>query len=77
MSFICLRIVDLPDSPAPGMVLALAADPSRPAMLTKKKHLDLVPLRQLIALQLILDLLIPLFPLLLLCTHPTTHLGGC
>lgn len=46
-------------------------------MLTEQKHLDLIPLRQLVALQLILDLFIPLFPLLLLCTHPTTHLGGC
>ena len=46
-------------------------------MLTEQKHLDLIPLGQLVALQLILDLFIPLFPLLLLCTHPTTHLGGC
>ena len=59
------------------MELAVTTLPSRPAILTKKKHLYFISLRHLIALQLIFNLLIPLFPLLLLCTHPTTHLDGC
>jgi hypothetical protein len=44
-------------------------------ILTEKKHFDLVPLRHLISLQLILDLLIPGLALLLFCAHTTTHLG--
>jgi len=43
---------------------------------TQKQHLDLVPLHHLIPLQLVLDLLISLLPLLLLCAHSATHCGG-
>lgn len=44
--------------------------------LTKKQHLDLIALHHLVPLQLILDLLIPLLPLLLLGAHATAHVDG-
>ena len=44
--------------------------------LTKQKHLDLVALHHAVLLQLILNLLIALLPLLLLGAHTTTHFGG-
>ena len=43
---------------------------------TQQQHLDLVAKRQLISFQLILNLLVPLLPLLIFRTHSTTHLGG-
>ncbi len=42
--------------------------------LTKQEHLDLITLQHLVTLQLILDLLVPLLPLLLFGAHSTTHL---
>lgn len=45
-------------------------------IVTEQQHLDLITLRHLVTFQLILDLLIPLLPLLLFSAHSTTHLGG-
>lgn len=70
-------MVDFPDSPAPALVLA----PARTRCLrwqcrrTQQEHFDLIALGHLVALQLILDLLIPLLSLLLLRAHSTTHYG--
>jgi len=44
-------------------------------VLTEEQHLDLVALQHLVALELVLNLLIPLLPLLLFCAHSATH-GG-
>jgi hypothetical protein len=41
--------------------------------LTEQEHLDLVALHHLVALELVLNLLIPLLALLLLCAHSATH----
>lgn len=43
--------------------------------LTEQKHLDLIALHHAVFLQLVLNLLIALLPLLLLCAHTTTHFG--
>lgn len=43
---------------------------------TEKEHLNLVALHHLVALKLVLNLLIAGLPLLILCTHTTTHDGG-
>lgn len=73
-------MVDLPDSPAPVRYFVsehslgfvdIALNP------TKQEHLDLIPLHHLVALELVLNLLIPRLPLLILGTHATTHYGGC
>ena len=70
--------MDLPDSPAPDVAyLAAATNGREEAILTKEQHLDLVPLHHFVLFQLILDLFIPLLPLLLLGAHSTTHLGRC
>ncbi len=42
---------------------------------TKEQHFDLIALGELVTLELILNLLISLFSLLLLGTHATAHLG--
>jgi hypothetical protein len=79
ISFICFRIVDFPDSPAPTETLATGPATAVPVdshILTEKKHLNLIPLHHLISLQLILDLLVPGLALLLLCAHTATHLAG-
>ena len=77
MSFICFKIVDFPDSPAPAPLSAPARTRylRRQRWLTQQEHFNLISLRHLVALQLILDLLIPLLPLLLLCAHSTAHFG--
>ena len=74
MSFICFRMVDFPDSPAPtpGLVFESAAGWWR--QLTEEKHLDLIPLHHLIPLQLNFNFLISLLALLLFGAHATTHL---
>jgi hypothetical protein len=41
--------------------------------LTEQEHLDLVALHHLVALELVLNLLVPLLALLLLCAHSATH----
>lgn len=46
-------------------------------LLTEQQHLDLVALHHLVALELVLNLLVPLLPLLLLCAHAATHDGEC
>ena len=76
MSFICLRMVDLPDSPAPAMGVSDGCVQGWGVSLTKEKHLDFISLHELVSFQLIFDLLIPLFPLPLLSAHSATHLGG-
>lgn len=43
---------------------------------TKEQHLDLAALVELVAFELIFDLLIPLLPLLVLGAHATTHSAG-
>ena len=43
--------------------------------LTEQQHLDLIALHHLVALELVLDLLVPLLALLLLCAHSATHRG--
>lgn len=43
---------------------------------TKEQHLDLVSLHHLIALELILNLLVPRLPLLVLGAHSATHFDG-
>lgn len=40
---------------------------------TEQKHLDLITLQHLVALELVLNLLVPLLALLLFCAHSTTH----
>jgi hypothetical protein len=68
-------MVDLPDSPAPVRRLELGGKGATVWVLTEKQHLDLVALHHLVALELVLNLLVPLLPLLLLCAHSATH-GG-
>lgn len=46
------------------------------AILTEEQHFDLVALHHLVALELVLNLLVPLLALLLLCAHSATHDGG-
>ena len=53
-----------------------AAGMTRAAILTKEQHLDLIALHHLVALELVLNLLVPLLALLLLCAHSATHDGG-
>jgi hypothetical protein len=76
MSFICFRIVDFPDSPAPVQACQMRwrTNPktSRP---TQKQHFDLVALLHAIPLQLVLNLLVPGLALLILRAHSATHLG--
>lgn len=43
---------------------------------TEEEHLDLIALREFVALELIFDLFISLLSLLFLCAHSTTHLDG-
>lgn len=43
---------------------------------TEQKHLDLVSLHHLVALELVLNLLIPGLALLLLCAHSAAHCDG-
>lgn len=45
-------------------------------MRTEQQHLDLVLLHHLVPLQLVLDLLVSLLPLLIFSAHSATHLGG-
>jgi hypothetical protein len=52
------------------------ADVAGVAILTEEQHLDLVALHHLVALELVLNLLVPLLALLLLCAHSATHDGG-
>jgi hypothetical protein len=68
-------MVDLPDSPAPVGGLELGGKGATALVLTEKQHLDLVALHHFVALELVLNLLVPLLPLLLLCAHSATH-GG-
>lgn len=51
-------------------------DHRQSAARTKEQHLDLVALHHLVPLELVLNLLVSLLPLLLFCAHPTTHDGG-
>ena len=68
-------MVDFPDSPAPmGDVNLWPPLCIIVAELTEKQHLDLIALEHFVALQLVLDLLVPRLPLLLLCAHTATHL---
>jgi hypothetical protein len=76
MSFICLRIVDLPDSPAPVFACQFSASEIQDAFHTEKQHLDFVSLHHLVALELVLNLLVPRLPLLVLSAHSATHFGG-
>lgn len=46
-------------------------------LLTEQQHLDFVALHHLVALELVLDFLIPLLALLFLCAHSATHDGEC
>jgi hypothetical protein len=72
-----LRMVDFPDSPAPGRGLVSEAPmPHRRQRHTEQQHLDLASLRHAILLQLVLNLLVSLLALLVLGAHTTTHLGG-
>jgi hypothetical protein len=43
---------------------------------TQKKHFDFIALHELVALELVLDLIIPGFATLVLCAHATPHLDG-
>lgn len=43
---------------------------------TEQQHLNLIPLQHLVALELVLNLLVPRLPLLILSAHATTHDGG-
>ena len=43
---------------------------------TEQQHLDLVSLHHLVALELILNLLIPRLPLLIFGAHSATHFDG-
>lgn len=74
MSFICFKMVDFPDSPAPEMVYQYDW-PNHHAddELTQKQHLDLIALHHLVTLELVLNLLIARLPLLILGTHSATH----
>jgi hypothetical protein len=78
ISFICFKIVDLPDSPAPvSQISHLRIFPSGGSIdHTEKQHLDLVSLHQLVALELVLNFLVPRLPLLILGTHSATHFDG-
>ena len=68
-------MVDFPDSPAPGRFGQEQILWWGSSSFTKQKHFDLIALQKLISFELILYLLIPLFPLPLLGAHPATHLG--
>jgi hypothetical protein len=76
MSFICFKIVDFPDSPAPVTVLALRPGRGGAVQHTQKKHLDFIALHQFVALELVLDLIIPGLAILVFCAHSTTHING-
>jgi hypothetical protein len=56
-------------------VLESGSAKSGAALLTEQQHLDLVALHHLVALELVLNLLVPLLPLLLFCAHSATHDG--
>ena len=43
--------------------------------LTKKEHLDLIPLRHLVALELIVDLIVPCLAGIVLLARSATHRG--
>jgi len=74
MSFICLRIVDFPDSPAPVYVqLKHESIRTQP---TEQEHLDLVSLRHLISFQLIFNFIIPCLAGRIFFTRTTPHLVG-
>jgi hypothetical protein len=76
MSFICFKMVDLPDSPAPISDVSHPSTAQGSTDHTEKQHLDLVALHHLVALELVLNLLVPRLPLLILGTHSATHDGG-
>lgn len=69
-------MVDLPDSPAPGlMISAVQVQDRGGAGFTEKQHLDLVSLAHLILFQLRFDLFIPRLALPILGALCTTHFG--
>jgi hypothetical protein len=75
MSFICFKMVDFPDSPAPARLLVMRREGLRGLRaLTEQEHLDFVALKHFIPLQLVLNLLVPGLALLLLGAHTATHL---
>lgn len=69
-------MVDFPDSPAPVAVLVLEVSIGRALRHTQKQHLDFIALHQFVALELVLDLVVPGLTILVFCAHPTTHLEG-
>ena len=73
MSFICLRIVDLPDSPAPVEPGLSRQTNIQKEQLTEQKHLYFVPLLHLVALELVLDLIVPGLAIPVFCAHTTPH----
>src|ERR1700681_2684872 len=71
MSFICLRMFDLPGSAAPDGVGSANGKARRR---TEQQHLDFVSLHQAVLFELVFDFLIARLSLLLLGAHATTHL---